>query len=192
MSEFLDKINKLDDILAEVSQLRGVIRQYFAQDEEKAKKLGVDVETIENKERRAVGAKLDSIVNNYFDDLQEIALFFKENKDDIVALYNRRKQEQEDFDKELQDDLDVIFSSDEMTKYFFEVSLPKNLKEDFNISDEEYKEILAQADLKANKEVIFNDIITKILEEKQPTPTVQLDKMSISSQLLNKRNKPEV
>lgn len=192
MSGFLDKINNLDNILEEVSRLRAVIRQYIAQDKEKAAQLGVDWTTLENKEKRAIGAQLDNIVNNYFDDLQEIALFFKENKEDIIALYNRRQQEQKDFDKELQNDLDVIFSSDEMTKHFFEVSLPKNLKEDFGITEEEYKEILAQADMKADKDVIFNDIITKILEEKQPIPTSQLDKMSITNQLLEQNNKPKV
>lgn len=192
MSGFLTKINNLDNILEEVSRLRAVIRQYIAQDKEKAEQLGVDWTTLENKERRTIGEQLDNIVNNYFDDLQEIALFFKENKEDIIALYNRRQQEQEYFDKELQNDLDVIFSNDEMTKHFFEVSLPKNLKEDFGITEEEYKEILAQADLKADKEVIFNDIITKILEEKQPISTSQLDKMSLTNQLLGQNNKPKV
>lgn len=192
MSEFLTKINKLDNILEEVSKLRIELKKIFSQKEEKAAKLGVERYKIQDKEGDVIIDRLDNIVNNYFDDLQEIALFFKENKDDIIALYNRRQQEQEDFDKELQNDLDIIFSSDEMTKHFFEVSLPKNLKEDFNISDEEYKEILAQADLKADKEVIFNDIITKILEEKSPVSTVQFGKMSITNQLLEQNNKPKV
>lgn len=86
----------------------------------------------------------------------------------------------------------LSFFSEERNKHFFEVSLSKNLKEDFNISDEEYKEILAQADMKADKDVIFNDIIIKILEEKQPIPTSQLDKMSITNQLLEQNNKPKV
>lgn len=192
MSGFLDKINNLDNILEEVSRLRAEMRRFIAQDKEKAEQLGVDWTTLKNKESDEISDQLDNIVNNYFDDLQEIALFFKENKEDIIALYNRRQQEQEDFDKELQNDLDVIFSSDEMTKHFFEVSLPKNLKEDFGITEEEYKEILAQADMKADKDVIFNDIITKILEEKQPIPTSQLDKMSITNQLLGQNNKPKV
>lgn len=189
--KLLEKINNIDSMLQDVQNLRILLKKTMRAEQEDYAERGLDWSTSnEQFESDNIRDKLIEIVNTWVDDINDIVSFIQVNKNEIIELCNRKKDDEEEkLDEETEEKLQKILSDEKLSDMFFNEVFPKNIMKEFNISREEYNEILNEAIQKADKEEILEAIIDKLSSQKQVEFTPFY---SISQQLEDKANENSI
>lgn len=167
-NKLIQKIDNFYEVMQEMESLRGELKAKMRKEQEDAAAKGLNwASSGEKYPSDQVRDKLIGIVNTWFDDVQEIVEFLHCNKAEIIEIYNCKKTELDELDNDTQKKLDKILSDDNLSDKFFNETLPQSLMEDFGITRPEYDEMLKNADMKADKEELLEDIMGKIVEKEK-------------------------